>query len=318
MQSPASPSDNSPVNPSKDPSATTPATPMDPQWTILKILQWTTAYFKTHLVDSPRLTSEILLAHVLEINRIDLYLRFDQPLTRHELAVFKGLIKRRLNREPVAYITGTREFWGIDFTVTPDVLIPRPETEFLVEEALKLIPLDTSSGRYRLIDVGTGSGAVAVALASNRPGHFYIASDISKKAIIVASQNANQNNVSKDIIFLVGELFEALNPDVIKFDLIVSNPPYIPTPQIAGLAPEVGKHEPQSALDGGSEGIDVISKIVEDAPLYLKKNGILMLEIGYDQKERMEQIVADDGRYTELNFIRDYSGHNRVAQMRLK
>lgn len=328
MQSPASPSD-SPMNSSQDSSVTPPATPsvtsgtppanpINPQWTILKILQWTTSYFKTHLVDSPRLTSEILLAHVLEINRIDLYLRFDQPLTRNELAIFKGLIKRRLNREPVAYITSTREFWGIDFTVTPDVLIPRPETEFLVEEALKLIPLDTSSGRYRLIDVGTGSGAVAVALAANRPGHFYIASDISKKAIIVASQNANQNSVSKDIVFLVGELFEALNPDALKFDLIVSNPPYIPTPQIAGLAPEVWKHEPRSALDGGTEGIDVIAKIVEDAPLYLEKNGMLMLEIGYDQKERMEQLVADDGRYTDLNFICDYSGHYRVAQMHLK
>ena len=181
-----------------------PGAPIDPQWTILKILQWTTAYFKSQLVDSPRLTAEILLAHVLEIDRIDLYLRFDQPLNRHELAVFKGLMKRRLYREPVAYIIGTREFYGIDFTVTPDVLIPRPETEFLVEEALKLIPLDTSSGRYRLIDVGTGSGAVAIALAANRPGHFYIASDISKKAIIVASQNANQNSVSKDIFFWAG------------------------------------------------------------------------------------------------------------------
>ncbi len=291
---------------------------MDPQWTILKILQWTTAYFKSYLVDSPRLTAEILLAHVLEIHRIDLYLRFDQPLTRNELAVFKGLIKRRLNREPVAYITGTREFWGMDFTVTPDVLIPRPETEFLIEESLKLIPLDTSTRRYQVIDVGTGSGAVAVALAANRPGHFYIASDISKKAIVVASQNANQNSVSKDIFFFVGTLFEALSPDVLTFDLIVSNPPYIPTSQIAGLAPEVGKHEPLSALDGGLEGIDVISKIVKDAPLYLKKNGILMLEIGYDQKERMEQLVADDGRYTALNFIRDYSGHDRVVQMRLK
>jgi release factor glutamine methyltransferase len=318
MLSPASPPDNSPVNPSRDPSENLPETPMDPQWTILKILQWTTAYFKSHHIDSPRLTAEILLAHVLEINRIDLYLRFDQPLNKQELSVFKGLIKRRLHREPVAYITGTREFWGIDFTVTPDVLIPRPETEFLVEEALKLIPLDTSSGRYRLIDVGTGSGAVAVALAASRPGHFYIASDISKKAIAVASQNADQNSVSKDIFFFVGELFEALRLDVLKFDLIVSNPPYIPIAQIAGLEPEVGKHEPLSALDGGPEGLDVIARIVEEAPLYLKKNGMLMLEIGYDQKDRMEQIVADDGRYSELNFIRDYSGHNRVAQMRLK
>lgn len=310
--------DNSPENPTVNSPKRPAVNPIDPQWTILKILQWTTAYFKSHSVDSPRLTAEILLAHVLEIARIDLYLRFDQPLTRTELAAFKAFIQRRRNREPVAYITGTREFWGIDFTVTPDVLIPRPETEFMVEESLKLIPPDISSGRFRLIDVGTGSGAVAVALAVNRPGHTYFASDISQKAITIASQNATQNSVSKDIFFFVGELFDALSPDELKFDLIVSNPPYIPTYQIAGLAPEVGTYEPLSALDGGTEGVDVIGKIVKDAPLYLKKNGMLMMEIGFDQKARMEQIVADDGRYSDLKFIRDYSGHDRVAQMRLK
>jgi len=295
-----------------------PKNPIDPQWTILKILQWTTAYFKSHAVDSPRLTAEILLAHVMDIDRIDLYLSFDQPLTRSELAAFKGFIKRRLSREPVAYITGTREFWGIDFTVTPDVLIPRPETEFLVEESLKLIPADVSSGRFRLIDVGTGSGAVVVSLAVNRPGHLYFASDISKQAIRVASQNASCNDVGQDIFFFAGELFAALNPDDIKFDLIVSNPPYIPSNDIAALAQEVGKHEPKSALDGGMKGLDVIVKIVKNAPLYMKKNGMLMLEIGFDQKEHMEQIVVDDGRYFNLNFIKDYSGHDRVVQMRLK
>ncbi|MBC2714305.1 MAG: peptide chain release factor N(5)-glutamine methyltransferase [Desulfobacteraceae bacterium] len=289
---------------------------MDPQWTILKILQWTTSYFKSHPIDSPRLTAEILLAHVLGINRIDLYLRFDQPLIKQELSVFKGFIKRRVNREPVAYITGTREFWGIDFNVTPEVLIPRPETEFLVEESLKLIPADTSAGRFRVMDVGTGSGAVIVSLAINRPGHSYFASDISKKAITVAGKNAFSNGVNEEISFLVGELFAALNRDDQAFDLIVSNPPYIPSYQIAGLAPEVGKYEPVLALDGGADGLDVVGKIIEDAPLYLKKNGILMIEIGSDQKIRVEQIVTDDGRYSELKFIRDYSGHDRVALMR--
>jgi release factor glutamine methyltransferase len=292
--------------------------PIDPHWTILKILQWTTSYFKTHAVDSPRLTAEILLAHVLEIDRIDLYLRFDQPLTRLELASYKIFIKRRLNREPVAYITGTREFWGLDFVVTPDVLIPRPETEFLVEESLKLIPPDSSSVRFRLFDVGTGSGAVIIALAASRPGHHFFASDISPKALSVASRNASQNSVGKDISFFAGELFEALKPDDKKFDLIISNPPYIPSRQIAELAPEVGRNEPLSALDGGAEGVDIIIKIVEQAPLYLKKKGILMLEIGYDQKEHVAQIVDGDGRYADLNFIKDYSGHDRVAQMCLK
>lgn len=308
----------SPPNPSDNPSKNHPENSMDPQWTILKILQWTTSYFKSHPVDSPRLTAEILLAHALGIHRIDLYLKFDQPLNRQELAVFKGFIKRRVSREPVAYITGSREFWGINFNVGPEVLIPRPETEFLVEESLKLIPGDTFSGRFKVIDVGTGSGAVIVSLAANRPGHSYFASDISKKALTVASQNASLNGVNEEIGFFVGELFSAVNPDSQKFDLIVSNPPYIPLYQIAGLAPEVGKFEPMLALDGGAEGLDVIAKIVEDAPLYLEKNGILMLEIGFDQKKRVEQIVTDDGRYAELIFIRDYSGHDRVARLHLK
>ena len=291
---------------------------MDPHWTILKILQWTTSYFKLHPVDSPRLTAEVLLAHALGINRIDLYLKFDQPLNKQELALFKGFIKRRVSREPVAYITGTREFWGIDFNVSPKVLIPRPETEFLVEESLKLIPGDILSGRFNVMDVGTGSGAVIIALAVNRPGHGYFASDISKQALTVGSQNAVLNGVKEAIFFFVGELFSAVNPDNQTFDLIVSNPPYIPSSQISGLAPEVGKHEPLLALDGGADGLDVVEKIIKDAPLYLKKNGILMMEIGFDQKKRVKQIVTDDGRYGELIFIRDYSGHDRVACMYLK
>jgi len=314
MQTPPNPPDNSSRNPPKHPSKN----PMAPQWTILKILQWTTSYFKSHPIDSPRLTAEILLAHVLGIHRIDLYLRFDQPLTRRELALFKGSIKRRVRREPVAYITGSREFWGIEFNVSPEVLIPRPETEFLVEESLKLIPPDVSSGRFRVMDVGTGSGAVIVALAANRPGHGYFASDISKKALIVASQNAALNGVNEEICFFAGELFSSVNPDSQNFDLIVSNPPYIPGYQIAGLAPEVGKYEPLLALDGGADGLDIVEKIIETAPLYLKKNGTLMIEIGYDQKERVAQIVSDAACYAELKFIRDYSGHDRVAQMVLR
>ncbi len=296
---------------------------MDPQWTILKILQWTTSFFKSHAIDSPRLTAEILLAHILGIRRLDLYLRFDQPLNGQELSLFREVIKRRVGREPVAYITGNREFWGIDFTVTPDVLIPRPETEFLVEESLKLIPADAALRRFRVLDVGTGSGAVIIALAVNRPGHLYFASDISQNSISVASANASQNRVKENIAFLVGALFSAVNPDSEtsddqKFDLIISNPPYIPSADIAGLAPEVGRYEPLQALDGGADGLDIIKKMIHDAPDVLKKHGFLMIEIGYDQKDRVAQIVCDDGRYTDLVFIRDYSGHDRVARMRMK
>ncbi len=292
-----------------------PETQPDPQWTILKILQWTTSYFKSHHIDSPRLTAEILLAHILCADRIDLYLKFDQPLTKDELGIFKTFIKRRVNREPVSYITGGREFWGLDFKVTPDVLIPRPETEFLVEESLKLIPTGISSGRFRVIDVGTGSGAVIVSLAVHRPGHVYFASDISPGALKIAFQNAASNNVSAEIRFFAGELFHPLNADDQKFDLIVSNPPYIPNSQINGLAPEVSRYEPRLALDGGAEGLEILARIIRDTPEYLKEKGVLMLEIGFDQMEHITHIVREDGRYSGLKFIQDYSGHNRVAIM---
>jgi len=293
-----------------------PASPPDPQWTILKTLQWTTSFFTSHHIDSPRLTAEILLAHVLKIQRIDLYLRFDQPLTFEELGAFKALIKRRVGREPVAYITGSREFWGLDFAVTRDVLIPRPETEFLVEESLKWLPVDSSAGRFQVLDVGTGSGAVIIALAVHRPGHGYFASDISKNAIGVAVRNAVRHHVGDRVHFFVGNLLDAVNPHGPGFDLIVSNPPYVAADVIAGLAPEVSRFEPMAALDGGVAGLDIIRAIICQAPRYLKKQGTLMLEIGFDQKEGVEQIVAETGVYADLRFVRDYGGHHRVAVVR--
>ena len=289
---------------------------IDPQWTILKILQWTTSFFTTHAIDSPRLTAEILLAHVLDARRIDLYLRFDQPLNAGELADYREVIKRRVRREPVAYITGTREFWGLDFTVSPDVLIPRPETEFIVEESIKLIPAGAGSGRWRILDIGTGSGAVVVSLAKNRPEHWFAASDISRTAVSIASANAARHQVADRVHFFLGDSFLPIRPSAKKFDLIVSNPPYIATGDINGLDPEVGRYEPRQALDGGKHGLDIIKRIVGDAPAYLKKGGFLMIEIGFDQKEKVAELVETDGRYPELTFIRDYGGHDRVAKMR--
>jgi release factor glutamine methyltransferase len=290
----------------------TPSSPIDPQWTILKILQWTTAYFKSHHIDSPRLTVEILLAHALDANRIDLYTRFDQPLTKDELATFKTLIKRRIHREPVAYITGNREFFGIDFDVSPDVLIPRPETEFLVEAALERIPKAVSTP-LRILEVGAGSGAVIVSLAVNRPGHDYMASDISVNALKAASGNAQKNRVYGKIHFLAGDLFAPLSPSAYSFDLIVSNPPYIAGNHLTGLEPEVRDFEPILALDGGADGMEIIRKIIGTAPSYLNQHATLMLEIGFDQKDFVEQIIINDGRYSPPEFIKDYSGHYRVA-----
>jgi len=290
----------------------TPSSPIDPQWTILKILQWTTAYFKSHHIDSPRLTVEILLAHALNTKRIDLYTRFDQPLTKDELAIFKVLIKRRIHREPVAYITGNREFFGIDFDVSPNVLIPRPETEFLVEAALGRIPQSVSTP-LRILELGAGSGAVIVSLAVNRSGHEYVASDISMKALLTAAGNARKNGINGKILFFAGDLFTSLCPSACSFDLIVSNPPYIAGSQLTGLEPEVRDFEPTLALDGGADGMDIIRKIIATAPPYLNHHATLMLEIGFDQKDVVEQIVIDDGRYSPPEFVKDYGGHHRVA-----
>lgn len=290
----------------------TPSSPIDPQWTILKILQWTTAYFKSHHIDSPRLTVEILLAHALNAKRIDLYTRFDQPLTKDELAIFKALVKRRICREPVAYITGNREFFGIDFDVSPHVLIPRPETEFLVEAALGRIPQAVATP-FRILEIGVGSGAVIVSLAVNRPGHEYMASDMSVNALQAAAGNARKNGVDGKILFFAGDLFAPLCPSAGSFDLVISNPPYIAQNQLTGLEPEVRDFEPTLALDGGKDGMDIIRKIIAAAPPFLNHHATLMLEIGFDQRDVVEQAITRDGRYSPPEFVKDYGGHHRVA-----
>ncbi len=303
--------------PESPPARLSTANPIDPQWTILKILQWTTSFFTTHQIDSPRLTAEILLAHVLGVRRLDLYLRFDQPLNSGELAAYREVIKRRARREPVAYITGMREFWGIDFAVTPDVLIPRPETEHLVEAALELIPAGASE-KWQVLDVGTGSGAIVVSLAVNRPDHSYVASDISAAAITMAAKNAAAHGADAVISFLTGESFAPVQETGQKFDLIVSNPPYIPSEHIAGLAPEVGHYEPHAALDGGPHGLDIIDNLIKEAPNFLKEKGGLMMEIGFDQKDAVTALIEKNGRFDVIRFIRDYSGHDRVVVMKQK
>ncbi len=287
--------------------------PIEPSWTILTTLQWTTGYFKSHSIDSPRLTAEILLAHVLGVERIDLYLRYDQPLSADEREGFKSLIKRRINREPVAYITGEKEFFGLGFHVSKEVLIPRPETEFLVEKALDWIPAAGPKGEpaKRIIDLGTGSGAVIVALAVHRPGHLFFASDSSPAALKLAQKNAARHGAG-GILFFACDWLAALNRFKGGVDMILSNPPYIPTDEIDRLEPEIRRHEPRKALDGGPDGLRIIEHILSHAPFYLNKNGMLILEIGYDQARPVAQMVRQAGCYLEWGFVKDYAGHDRV------
>ena len=287
-------------------------------WTIIKLIRWATSYLKSHDIDSPRATGEILLAHALKLKRIDLYLNYDQPLNDEELQRFKALIKRRIRREPVAYILGVKEFWSLDFEVNPNVLIPRPETECLVEKALDLLSQSSASSPRRILELGTGSGAIVTALASQQPQHVYFASDRFWPAVEVARVNAGRHECAARIHFFVGDWFSALNDARTGFDMIVSNPPYIPSRVISGLQPEICRFEPRTALDGAGDGLACYRTIIGAAAGYLKTAGMLVMEIGHDQREDVRRIAAAGDRFAEFDCARDYSGHDRVVWMRKK
>lgn len=292
------------------------STSQPPQsWTILKLLRWTTSYFTKHQVENPRASAEILLAHTLGYQRIDLYIRYEQPLTKQELATFKSYIQRRVKREPTAYIVGSKEFWSKNFAVTFDVLIPRPETECLVETVLAGLKSWNPEKPKRILELGTGSGAIAVAIASERPMDQVFASDISFKAIQIAQQNARNHQIDNRILFFLSDWFEALNQAQTCMDMIVSNPPYIPTHVIDTLQPEIRLYEPRISLDGGIDGLSAIRHIIQYSYDYLVDNGRLVLEIGHDQKKKIEAFVIDFKRYKSIRFIKDYSGYDRIVEL---
>lgn len=287
-------------------------------WTILKLLRWTTSYFESQKIEGSRASAEILLSNALNLNRIDLYLRHDQPLSLQELARFKLLIKRRAKREPVAYIVGQKEFWSMDLTVTTDVLIPRPETECLVEQALMRMPGKSSGEAWKILEMGTGSGAIVLALASQMRQNRYFASDLSPTALKVAKSNAESHHLSDRICFFSGNWFDPLKKSVHQFDMIISNPPYVQTPVIEKLAPEISSYEPRIALDGGKDGLNSLRFIIDQAPDFLKPGGFLILEIGYDQRMQIETIASNKGGYKPARVIKDYGGCDRVVVLQKK
>jgi release factor glutamine methyltransferase len=279
------------------------------------ILSRTESYFKEHSIDSPRLTAELLLAHSLGLRRLDLYLQYDRPLQQNELSNYKTLIRRRIQNEPVAYIIGEKGFFESDFEVAGEVLIPRPETEILVEEALRILNAGSGSpGAKRVLELGTGSGAIIVSLAKAAPCHLYMANDISLSALGIAKKNACRI-VGNRIGFFAGNWFSSLK-DRSGFDLIVSNPPYIPLADIGGLAPEIRTYEPQIALDGGEDGLSCFRTIFREAHRCLVPGGILLLEMGFDQKENLEHLLNLYPEYESIEFIKDLSGHNRSAKIK--
>ena len=282
------------------------ATPPE-TWTILKVLDWTVDRFASEGLQSPRVDAEVLLALCLGVERIQLYARFDQPLQAHELAVFKGFIKRRLAREPVAYITGRKEFWSLSLQVDGGVLIPRPETELLVELALTL--LDGDGQDRTVVDVGTGSGAVALAVKKERPAARVLATDLWDEALTVARRNAE--DLGLEILPHQGDLLDALPGDVTP-DLILSNPPYVADGELDGLEPEIRDWEPRQALTAGADGLDVIRRLAAQAAGRLEPGGWLLCEIGMGQGEAAARIFQEAG-FGDVEVKKDLASLDRVV-----
>lgn len=281
-------------------------------------MEVTSNYLREKGIDSPRLSAEVLLAFQLNVDRVKLYLNFDQPLHEREIAAYRELIKRRLNKEPIQYITGIQEFWSLDFTVGPQVLIPRPETELLVEQVLSLRDEErlTKSKNLRILDLGTGCGVLAVTLAREFKRASVWASDVSAEALVIAKINAKKHGVEERIEFLLSDIWQGLIDSSLIFDVIVSNPPYIGSDQISLLAPEVRDHEPKSALDGGEQGMHFIKEIIKEAPKYLDAGGWILLEMDPEQTAISMELMDKNDDYVEKQRIKDYSGHYRVVVAR--
>lgn len=278
-----------------------------PIWTIARVLDWTKQYFADKGLENPRLDAEILLCSVLNCQRITLYVHFDQPLEEHELAQYRGYVARRAAQEPLAYILGSRAFMKYDFKVTPDVLVPRPETELLVECVAKLAG---NIEKPELLDIGTGSGAIIVSLLDMLPEAKGTAVDVSPGALKVAQANAEQLGVAQRLRLLRSDLYANL-PQGAVFDVIISNPPYIPSADIATLAAYV-RREPRLALDGGADGLNFYRRIISGAPKFLKPNGFLAFEIGINQGEAVAALCRQAG--FGITAVRhDYSGIERMV-----
>jgi release factor glutamine methyltransferase len=285
-------------------------------WTILALIRWAEDRFKKEGLATPRLDAEVLLAESLGMDRVGLYTHFDQPLLPDELARFKKFLLRRLGREPVAYILGRQEFWSLPFKVTPEVLIPRPETELLVAEALKAL---AHPGRVspRVLEIGTGSGAVSVAIAKEIPAAGIVATELSAEALSVAEENAKQNGVRGQIQFLKGDLFQPL-PKGETFDLVVTNPPYVSGGKIVSLMPEVRDFEPRASLDGGPDGLDFFRRALPGTGGFLRSGAWFLAEIGEGQDPDILAMAERIPDLDSLCFARDLAGTKRVFKARKK
>ncbi len=278
-------------------------------WTIGSILRWTEQYFGEKGVETPRLDAEVLLSHVLGRERIHLYVHFDEPLEKAELARFREAVAERARHKPVAYITGRREFMGLDFSVSPAVLIPRPDTEILVEAAAERLPMVTAQAPLRFADIGTGSGAIALSVLSLCGGSSADAVDISPEALSVAQRNAAALGLDGRVTFHRGDLLAPLADEA--YAAILSNPPYIPAAEIDGLAPDVRGYEPLLALRGGASGLEFYARLLEEAPRCLQAGGFLAVEAGIGQAQRIRAMAGT--AWGKAEILPDLAGIERVV-----
>jgi release factor glutamine methyltransferase len=284
--------------------------------TVLELLNWSTDQLEHDQIENPRLNAELLLARSLNLSREGLYMQLQDQLKEEKKEVFERLIRRRITGEPLQYILGHQEFWSVDFQVDPRVLIPRPETELLVEQSLQILSEISFQRIPSVLEIGTGSGAVAISLAKEMKDIFLVATDISRDALLVAEENARSAGVLGRIEFVNGNLFDPfrLYREGELFDLILSNPPYVDHSEIQRLSRGVRSYEPIIALDGGKGGLEIYQSITSQATFYLKKGGWLLLEVGQGQAQKVADQIERSGFFLKPQLFPDLSGIERVVK----
>ena len=283
-------------------------------WLVGRLLATTAGFLGAKGSGTPRLDAELLLSKVLKMPKVQLYVNFERPLAPEELDEYRELVRRRAKHEPVAYILGRKEFYGLELKTSPSALIPRPETEHLVDEALRLAKTFWSGQKIEAADIGCGTGAIALALAQNLTEAEIQAVDISPEALALAGENAAALNLASKINFNQGDLLAPLAGR--RFHLICANLPYIPTAEMATLMPDVDLHEPHQALDGGPQGLDLIIRLLTAAPAHLHPQGHILLEIWPGSFPALNKLAEDSG-YQVDEPIRDLAGHIRIVVMKV-
>jgi release factor glutamine methyltransferase len=283
-------------------------------WTVRRLLEWTSSFFARKQIDSPRLATELLLAHVLNIPRIKLYTDYEHVLGDAPLAKFRALVQRAAEHEPIAYLTGRAHFFGLEFEVTRDVLIPRPDTELIVENVLQLVRHQAGMEAPRILDLCTGSGCIAAAIAYHLKTAVVTAIDISEKAAGVAKRNVEKLGLADRVTVEIGDLYEPLSRivDARPFDLIVSNPPYVATSDLDQLDRNVRDYEPVGALDGGIDGLTITRRILDGASERLVPGGRIYIELAFNQAEAAKELASHHTDLENVMVLRDLAGNDRV------